>query len=316
MKRETWYSRGMWRFVTIRLAQAVPPLLGVLALTFVLFNVVAESPAEVAWGKSASAQAKAEYNQVHGYDQPLYRQFVRYVGNVVWGDLGESIEYRVPVTSILKEGVGVSLSLTLPILILGTVMALVIGLVCAAFRGGIFDRAALFAATALMSVNYVIWVVAGQYLLAYHWRLFPIWGYESWAYLALPVVIGIVSGLSQDVRFYRTIILDEVSRPYVRTAIAKGLHPVAVLFRHVLRNSLIPVITTVSLAIPFLFTGSVLLEGFFGIPGLGGIGLNAVHASDVTMVRAVVLIGAALYQAAAIAADILTAAADPRVRLA
>jgi len=305
----------MLRFIAIRLLHAIPPLLGVLALTFILFNVIAESPAIVALGKNASAQAIAEYNHVHGYDQPLYRQFVRYVASVVQGNLGESIEYRMPVATILKEGVWVSLSLTLPILLIGTVLALVIGLLCAAFRGGWFDRSALFVATALMSVNYVIWVVAGQYLLAYRARLFPIWGYESWFYLALPVTIGIISGLAQDTRFYRTVILDEVSRPYVRTAIAKGLHPAAVLFRHILRNSLIPVITYVSLAIPFLFTGSVLLESFFGIPGLGGIGLNAIHASDVTMVRAVVLIGALLYQAAALLADIATAWVDPRVRL-
>ena len=167
----------MIKFIAIRLLHAIPPLLGVLALTFILFNVIAESPAVVALGKNASAQAIAEYNHVHGYDQPLYRQFVRYTASVLRGDLGESIEYRMPVVTILKEGVGVSLSLTVPILLLGTALALAIGLLCAAFRGGWFDRTALLAATALMSVNYVIWVVAGQYLLAYRWRLFPIWGY-------------------------------------------------------------------------------------------------------------------------------------------
>ena len=167
-----------------------------------------------------------------------------------------------------------------------------------------------------MSVNYVIWVVAGQYFLAFRWGFFPIWGYESWVYLVLPVLVGTVSGLGSDARFYRTVLLDEMNRPHVRTAIAKGLRPAAVLFRHVLRNSLVPVITNVSLAIPFLFTGSILLESFFGLPGLGGVGINAVHSSDVAMLRAVVLIGAALYQVAMLLADLAYAWLDPRVRLA
>lgn len=246
---------------------------------------------------------------------PFGSQFALHTGRLLRGDLGESTEYRLPVAQVLREGVGVSLSLTVPILVIGTVLALLLGLLCAAGRGGWFDRATLGATTALMSVNYVIWVVAGQYLLAYRWRLFPLWGYESWTYLALPVLIGVVSGLARDVRFYRTVMLDEVGRPHVRTAIAKGLSPARVLWRHVLRNSLVPVVTNVSLAIPFLFTGSILLESFFGLPGLGGVGLNAVHSSDVAMVRAVVLVGAVLYQLATLLADLAYAWFDPRVRV-
>jgi peptide/nickel transport system permease protein len=246
---------------------------------------------------------------------PFGSQFLLHVGRLLRGDLGESIEYRQPVAQVLREGVGVSLSLTVPILLIGTALSLFLGLLCAAGRGGWFDRATLAATTALMSVNYVIWVVAGQYLLAYRWKLFPLWGYESWTYLALPVLIGVVSGLARDVRFYRTVMLDEVGRPHVRTALAKGLSPARVLWRHVLRNSLVPVATNVSLAIPFLFTGSILLESFFGLPGLGGVGLNAVHSSDVAMVRAVVLVGAVLYQLANLAADVAYAWFDPRVRV-
>jgi peptide/nickel transport system permease protein len=246
---------------------------------------------------------------------PLDSQFARHLGRLLCGDLGESTEYQLPVMQVLREGIGVSLSLTVPILVLGTVLALLLGLICAARRGGWFDRATLGITTGLMSINYVIWVVAGQYLLAYRWRLFPLWGYESWTYLALPVLIGVVSGLAHDVRFYRTVLLDEAGRPHVRTALAKGLGVARVLWRHVLRNSMVPVVTNISLAIPFLFTGSILLESFFGLPGLGGIGLNAVHSSDVAMVRAVVLVGAVLYQMANLLADLAYAWLDPRVRM-
>ena len=305
----------MLRYALRRLLHLAPTLLGVYFATFVLFDVVLGSPAETVLGKNASAEAIAEWDRLHGWDRPAPERFLRGLGDLLRGDLGESAEYRLPVARVLREGVAVSLSLTVPILLLGTAVALLAGLVCAAFRGGWLDRAALAATTALMSVNYVVWVVAGQYFLGFRWGLFPLWGFEDWTYLALPVLIGVASGLGSDVRFYRTVLLDEAHRPHVRTAIAKGLSPAAVLFRHVLRNSLVPVATNVSLAIPFLFTGSILLESFFGLPGLGGVGINAVHSSDAAMLRAVVLIGAALYQVAMLAADLAGAALDPRVRL-
>ena len=308
-------GRALARYALRRLAQLVPTLLGVTLLTFVLFNVVGGSPAALVLGKNATAAQIAEYDRLHGYDRPLAVQYVSYLGDLSRGDLGESLEYRRPVAQVLREGVGVSLALTVPILLVGTAVALFVGLLCAARAGGALDRAMLGACTALMSVNYVIWVAAGQYLLAYRLGLFPLWGFEDWTYLLLPILVGVLSSLGSDVRFYRTAILDEIRKPYVRTAIAKGLPPARILVRHVLRNSLVPVVTNVSLAVPFLFTGSILLESFYGIPGLGGIGLNAVYASDFATVRAVVLISALLYQLANLLADLAYAWLDPQVRL-
>jgi len=161
----------------------------------------------------------------------------------------------------------------------------------------------------------VVWVLAGQFILAFKLRLFPLWGYESAAYILLPVMIGILSGLGRDIRFFRAAILDELYKPYVRTAQAKGLSPSRILFRHVLRNSLIPIVTYISLSIPFLFTGSLMLESFFGIPGLGSVSLNAIHASDMAVVRAVVILGAIFYQIVNLCTDLCYAWLDPRVRL-
>lgn len=305
----------MLRYTLRRLLQLIPTLLGVTLLTFILFNVVGGSPAAQVLGKNASAEALAEYDTMHGYDRPLPVQYIAFLGDLIQGKLGNSIEYRQPVWNVIKEGIWISLSLTIPILVIGTTLALIIGLLCAAQAGKRLDNMTLAATTALMSVNYVIWVTAGQYILAYKLRLFPVWGFENWTYLCLPVVIGIISGLGTDVRFYRTVILDEINRPHVRTAIAKGLHPIVVLLRHVMRNSLIPVVTNISLAVPFLFTGSILLESFYGIPGLGGIGLNAVNSSDFAMVRAVVIIGALLYQLSNLISDLAYAWLDPRIRL-
>ena len=246
----------------------------------------------------------------------LDSQFTHYLTSLLKGDLGVSSEYKTPVAQILKYGAGPSLSLTIPILVGGTFIGIMLGLLCAAWRGGPIDHAVLMLSTILMSVNYVIWVLAGQFLLAFKWKLFPIWGYESAAYLVLPVLIGIFSGLGRDVRFFRAVILDEVYKPYVRTAQAKGLSGSRIMVRHVLRNSLIPVVTYVSLSIPFLFTGSLLLESFFGIPGLGSVSINAIHSSDMAVVRAVVILGALFYQVIHLLTDICYAWLDPRIRLA
>ena len=242
-------------------------------------------------------------------------QFTHYLAALAKGDFGVSTEYNLPVVKVLGTGVGASLALTIPILVGGTVIGVMLGLLCAAWRGGVTDRVILILSTVLMSVNYVVWVLAGQFLLAFKLRLFPIWGFESAAYLILPVLIGIVSGLGRDVRFFRAAILDEIFKPYVRTAQAKGLSGARIMIRHVLRNSLIPIVTYVCLSVPFLFTGSLMLESFFGIPGLGNVSLNAIHSSDMAVVRAVVILGALLYQGVNLLTDLCYAWLDPRVRL-
>jgi peptide/nickel transport system permease protein len=190
-----------------------------------------------------------------------------------------------------------------------------LAMLSAACRGRAVDRAVLVVSTLLMSVNYVVWVLAGQFFFSYKAGVFPVWGYEGAVYLVLPVMIGIFSSLGTDVRFFRTAILDEIYRPYVLAARARGLSGAAVMVRHVLRNALIPIVTYVSLSIPYLFTGSLLLESFFGIPGLGAVSINAIHSADMAVVRSVVVLGALLYQFVNLATDLLYAALDPRVRL-
>ncbi|MBO5751407.1 MAG: ABC transporter permease [Kiritimatiellae bacterium] len=314
----------MLRYAAKRLWQAVPTTLGVLLLTFALFNVVGGSPAETILGKNATAESIAAFNHKWGYDKPLFignqgsrldSQFVNFVCDLCKGDFGYSVEYQEPVIDVLMRGVGPSLSLTVPILFGGVIIGLMLACLASAMRGKFADRAILVASTVLMSVNYVIWVLAGQFFLSYKAGLFPVWGYENIFYLALPVMIGIFSSLGTDVRFFRTAILDEIYKPYVLTARAKGLSRSSIMFRHVLRNALIPIVTYVSLSIPYLFTGSLLLESFFGIPGLGSVSINAIHSSDMAVVRTVVALGAILYQFVNLATDILSAMLDPRVRL-
>jgi len=314
------------KYVLRRVMEVIPTTVGILLISFLLFNVVGGSPAETILGKNATREAIEQFNHQWGYDKPLVfgslesarkffdTQFFNFVGGLAKGDLGYSLEMKEPVIDVLKRGLGPSLSLTVPILAGGTAIALMLAMTAAAFRGGAADRAVLVGSTVLTSVNYVVWVLAGQFLVAFKAGWCPVWGYEGWAYLALPVVIGIVSSLGTDVRFFRTAILDEIYKPYVLTARSKGLSRPAVLVRHVLPNAMIPIVTYVSLAIPWLFTGSLLLESFFGIPGLGSISINAIHSADMAVVRAVVVLGALLYQFVNLATDVLYAALDPRVR--
>lgn len=309
----------MWKYVGQRLLEVVPTTFGILLLTFLLFNVVGGSPAETILGKNATKESIEAFNRKWGYDKPLVfardSQFVHFLSSLAKGDLGYSIEMNEPVASVLARGVGPSLSLTVPILVGGSAVALMLAMVAAATRGTAVDSSILVASTALMSVNYVVWVLAGQFLLSYKLGLFPVWGYESVFYLALPVLIGIVSSLGTDVRFFRSAFLDEIYKPYVLTARAKHLSRSRILFRHVLPNALIPIVTYISLSIPWLFTGSLLLESFFGIPGLGSVSINAIHSSDMAVVRSLVVLGALLYQGVNLLADLAYAALDPRVRL-
>ena len=243
-------------------------------------------------------------------------QLLDYVRRLLRLDFGTSTSLNQPVGRLLRAGIGPSLALTVPILVIELAVSLTLALLCAYRRGSWLDRGLVAVCVALMSVNYLVWIVFGQFVLAYKLGWFPVWGCESWRNLLLPVLIGVATGLGVNVRFYRTVLLEEMHKDYVRTAFAKGLSAEKVLFKHVLKNALGPVITNVALALPFLYTGSLLLESFFGIPGLGYLSLNAIHSADVDVVRAVVLVGALLFTAANILADVALAWVDPRVKLA
>jgi peptide/nickel transport system permease protein len=248
---------------------------------------------------------------IHPWDS----QLGLYLAQIARLDFGESVSTHQKVSRLLWEGLGPSLALAIPIFLISLTVSVALALLCAYTRDRWPDRMIVVLAVALMSLNYLVWIVLGQYGPAFRWGWFPIWGFESWRNLVLPVGIGVLSGLGTHVRFYRTVMLDEIHRDYVRTAFAKGLSEGQVLFGHVLKNAAVPIITNAVMAIPFLYTGNLLLESFFGIPGLGGISVNAINSSDFDVIRAVVLIGAVLYVTANLVADLCYAWVDPRVRL-
>jgi peptide/nickel transport system permease protein len=202
-----------------------------------------------------------------------------------------------------------------PVFLGELLVGILLALVATAWRGRWPDRAIMLAAVAGMSVSYLVFIIAGQWFLAYRWNWFPVWGFDSPRCLVLPILIGIASGLGGGVRFYRTVFVNELNREYLRTALAKGCSPSAIYGRHLLRNAAIPIITRASATLPFLFTGSLLLESFFGIPGLGYLGYNALMNADLQTVKALVVITAGLFIVMNLLADVAYAWADPRVRL-
>jgi len=306
-------------YVVRRLALAVPILLGILSITFVLFHVVGGDPARARAGKLVNQAELESIRKELGVDRSLGAQYLDFVVGAVTFDFGDSWESKRPVAQMIGDGVGPSLSLAVPAFALETILAVVLALLCAFHRGTLLDRVVVVASVAGMSVPSLAYILFGQKYLAHEWKLFPIFGYEpppsGIVFLALPILIWVALSLGSEVRFYRAVMLEEIQQDYVRTAAAKGIPASRILFRHVLKNSLIQIITRVVISIPFLFLGSLLLEVFFGIPGLGSMTVDAIHKSDLPVVQAFVVIGSMLYILFSILSDVAYTWADPRIRL-
>lgn len=230
-------------------------------------------------------------------------------------NFGNTLITREPIRKILWNGMWPSLSIMIPVFLGELLLGIIFSLVAAAFKDSLIDKSIVVISIAGMSVSYLVFIIFGQWYLGYYFGWFPVWGYGTLAHLWLPVIIGIISGVGGGVRFYRTVFINELNREYLRTAQAKGCGPLAIYGKHLLRNAMIPIITRASSIIPFLFTGSLLLESFFGIPGLGYAGYNALANSDLQLVKALVVLSAFLFVAINLLTDIAYAWADPRIRL-
>ena len=317
----------MAAYVIRRLLSMIPIALGVLMLTFFLFRVIGGNPAYRIAGKNATTEKIEQITKDRGFDKPCFlnfrnfprqvfdAQFPQLVWRLMHGDFGESIATRQKVSEVLLDGVGPSLCVTTPLFILEVVFAIGLALVAGFYRGTWIDRTLVIVSVMGMSISSLVYIMVAQYWLASVWHWFPVWGFEGPRYVLLPVLIGLVAGLGGMVRFYRTVVLDEMYQDYVRTARAKGLSPVKVLFSHVLRNALIPILTNVIVSLPFLYTGALLLESFFGIPGLGRTLVMAIPNGDEDVIFTETFIGAALFVVATTATDIAYTWADPRIRL-
>ena len=312
----------MLAYAVRRLAYGFLVVLGVLGLLFVLFFLYAE-PIDIARravGEKAPPAVLQTWIAQHGYDRPWTEQLRDHYARMLTFDFGRSDADDVPIARRLRDGVGPSLSFTVPTFVLGLVFGIGFSLFVAYFRETYIDRMGVVLAVLALSIPIMLYIIGAQFLLGKILNWFPISGFDFDPgvlprFVAMPILIGVVATVAGDVRFDRIVFIEETNRDYVRTARAKGAGDGRVMVRHVLRNALIPILTHVVTAIPFLFTGSLLIESFFGIPGLGAVTVDAIHGNDFSTLRVMVYIGALLFTVFQIVTDFAYTLADPRVRL-
>ncbi len=310
----------MAQFIIRRLLYMIPVLLGVSLVIFILFNLIGGDPTAVLLGKNANARAMADLREQLGLNKSLFMQYIDVVKSAFTFDFGRSWATKQEITYMIKQGAYPSLCLTIPAFVISTILSLIISLVVAFYRGKGIDLFVRFFCIAGMSISALTYILAFQWFFAFELGWFEISGFEYGfpefiPYIALPAIIWIILSLGPDVRFFRTVILDEIYQDYVRTARAKGLSEINILLMHVLRNAMIPIITYVVIQIPFLILGALLLESFFGIPGLGGITLNALNSSDFPVIKAMAILSSVIYILFSLLSDVLYTFADPRVKL-
>lgn len=310
----------MLGFLMRRLWQSVPTMAGVVLLVFVLFNWVGGDPAYLLAGKMANADDIANIRRQLGVDQSWSVQLWIFVQQILHADFGNAWSTGEPVAHILQSRLGPSLTVLLPLTVLETLIGVALALAVAARRGSAFDRGLMLACTLGMSVSILVVIAVFQYVLAYRLGWFPVqgWGVGLLANLrfaALPILIGLVVALAPTVRLYRSFVLDEIGRDYVRTARAKGLSERRILWVHVLRNAAIPILTHVMASLPALLIGAFLLERFFGIPGIGREVILAVERSDFPVIKAITVYVATATIVVNLLTDLLYQAVDPRVQV-
>ena len=324
----------MTDYIIRRLLYALPLLLGINVLTFVLFFVVntPEDMARMHLGqKHVTPEAMEKWKHERGYDQPLF-----------WNDEAEGVS-KVTQTIFVQKSLALflfrfgrsdagrdigadieqrmwpSLAIAIPSLIVGLAVHIGFALLLVFFRLTYLEFWGVALCVALMSISTLFYIIGGQFLIGKLLQLTPISGYDTgWnavRFIILPVAIGMVAGLGSGVRWYRTLFLEEVEKDYVRTARAKGLSEARVLFFHVLKNAMIPILTGVVVVLPLLFTGSLITESFFAIPGLGSYTIDAINQQDFAIVRSMVFLGSVLYILGLLLTDISYTLVDPRVKL-
>ncbi len=311
---------NLYAYVIRRLLYVIPVLLGVCLIVFVLFNLVSPDPALIMLGKHATLKQIQELRIELGLDRPLWQQYIDIVKSAFTFDFGRSWSTRQEIFEMIKAGMVPSLTVSLPAFTLSTLVAISISLLVSFYRGKNIDRIAVVFCVALMSISALAYILFGQWFFAFKLGWFEISGYEEGfpyfiPYILLPILIWVVLSVGPDVRFYRTVILDEIYQDYVRTARAKGLSEKKVLFKHVLKNAMVSILTYVVIQLPFLILGALLLESFFSIPGLGSITLEAINSSDFPVIKAMTVLSSVAYILFSVITDVLYTVVDPRVRL-
>jgi peptide/nickel transport system permease protein len=325
----------MLTYIIRRILYAIPIILGVNILTALLFFYVntPDDMARIILGeKNLTPEAIENWKTDHGYNLPLLVNteeeglsvltqtiFFQRSAPLLWFDFGRSDRNNIDIGGEVRKRMWPSLAIALPTFLIGILVNLTFSMIVAFFRGTYLDFWGVVLCVIMMSISTLFYIIGGQFVFGRVLRLFPISGYDTGIhatkFVILPVVIGIIGSVGSGVRFYRTVFLEEIGKDYIRTARAKGLSEGKVLFKHGLKNAMIPILTSVVVSIPFLFYGSLIMEAFFSVPGLGSFTIDAIQAQDFAIVRSMVFLGAILYIVGLILTDISYTLADPRIRL-
>ncbi|MEQ8767816.1 MAG: ABC transporter permease [Planctomycetota bacterium] len=316
----------MWAYIFRRLIFNIPVFLGILLLVMLALRV--NDPVWVRLGKNATQEAYEIEEARLGLDRPFFVQYFEFLGDVVtlnfdqesWGQKGYTVGER------LGSAIKPSLAITVPALVLTSLISIGIGLISSFFRGGKVDRTLVILAVLGMSVSFLVYIILGQYFGAYKilsetgTEVFAISGYEpgfqNWfKYCLLPVLISVIVAMGYDTRFYRAVMVEETTRDYIVTARAKGASRRKILFVHMLKNAMIPIITRIMITLPFLIVGSILLEMYFSIPGMGRTLITAINDKDFPVIQVFTAMFAVVFILSNILTDVLYTLVDPRVRL-
>jgi peptide/nickel transport system permease protein len=316
---------------------SIPLLFGVTLIAFTLMVYFGPDLTYSILGKNASAEQIQEVQRELGYDKPFFKRYVMFLKEVVTFDFGSSISSGEKVSSILARTVPVSLAVALPAFVISNILGVGLALLAAYHRGGFWDKSVMIFAVFGMSVSYLMIVIAFQIIFCttYGLNWFPVQGwidpppdypdisffeiayyywYYYWLYVAVPTMTSVFVSLGYNTRFFRAVIVEELNRDYVRTAKAYGIGNGRIMVKHVLKNALIPIVTRIIISLPFvIIAGNLVLEKFFGIPGVGLVTYDAITNGDLPVVKAVVTCTAIIYVFALILTDITYKFIDPRV---
>lgn len=325
----------MWNYILRRTLYNIPVFLAIVLLVMASLRV--SDPVAAQLSKNPTPQEIAAKRHEFGLDRPFLVQYGVFLGDLAtfWKDSTKSFDQPMTVGEMIQQSIPPSVAVMLPTLVITSVIAIVVGLVSAFNRGKPLDRSLMFVAVIGMSISVLVYIILGQYFGAFlpqtklaHWpfriSVDASAGGGAWfffkpgnwvAYCALPVIINVIVALGYDTRFYRAVMVEETRKDYIRTARAKGASTTRVMFVHMLKNAMIPIITRIMISLPFVITGSILVEVYFGIPGMGRTLINAITAKDFPVIQTFTALFAALFIASNILTDVLYALADPRVRL-
>jgi peptide/nickel transport system permease protein len=311
----------MIAYLVRRIWQMIPTLLGLVLLIFFLFKFFGGDPAEVIAGMAATPEQIASIRTQLGLNKSYLEQLWIFMQQVATFDWGKSWATNEPITTLFATRLPATLTIMVPILVLEVLLAIACGLAVAYVRGSLTDRAIMIVTTVALSISFLVYVIVGQYVFAFVLGWAPVQGWSNnlWTNLTvfapLPVLLAVLVALSPQTRLYRSFFLDEIGQDYVRTARAKGVHENSILFKHVLRNAMIPILTNVATQLPGVFIGSFLIEVFFSIPGLGREVLLAVNRSDYPVIQAVTVYLGIFTMITNLITDLLYKMVDPRVTL-